>query len=105
MCGAQLDGILSAKGVAIDKVINLAVDDKVLIRRVLGRCVLCACARARPVALLPCFGYSSILQNSRTVLRCVVLVLVLSTPRLRFCGEGRKAGNALGGQVVSPVTP
>lgn len=33
----QLDGILSAKGVAIDKVINLVVDDTTLIRRVLGR--------------------------------------------------------------------
>ncbi|CAM9953980.1 unnamed protein product [Ectocarpus fasciculatus] len=32
----KLDNILSTKGVAIDKVINLAVDDKVLIRRVLG---------------------------------------------------------------------
>lgn len=43
----QLDSILSGKGVAIDKVINLKVDDKVLIRRVLGRWV-CWCSRAFP---------------------------------------------------------
>lgn len=33
----QLDKILSTKGVAIGKVINLDIDDKVLVRRVLGR--------------------------------------------------------------------
>lgn len=33
----KLDEILATKGVAIDKVINLQIDDKMLIRRVLGR--------------------------------------------------------------------
>ncbi|CAN0148609.1 unnamed protein product [Ectocarpus sp. 8 AP-2014] len=42
----KLDNILSTKGVAIDKVINLAVDDKVLIRRVLGRWVHAASGRS-----------------------------------------------------------
>ncbi|CAM9892226.1 unnamed protein product [Ascophyllum nodosum] len=33
----KLDEILEKKGVEIDKVINLAIDDKLLVRRVLGR--------------------------------------------------------------------
>ncbi|CAM9921893.1 unnamed protein product [Scytosiphon promiscuus] len=42
----KLDKILSTKGVAIDKVINLDVDDKVLVRRVLGRVVHAASGRS-----------------------------------------------------------
>lgn len=34
----QLDALLSSKGVSIDKVINLKIDDTLLVRRVLGRC-------------------------------------------------------------------
>lgn len=33
----QLDEILAKKGLHIDKVINLKIDDKLLVRRVLGR--------------------------------------------------------------------
>lgn len=35
----QLDEILAKKGLQIDKVINLKIDDKLLVRRVLGRYV------------------------------------------------------------------
>lgn len=36
---AQLDELLASKGVAIDKVINLEIDDDLLVKRIVGRWV------------------------------------------------------------------
>eukprot|EP01031_Cornospumella_fuschlensis_P029866 gene29866-36059_t len=48
-----LDGLLSKQGVAIDKVINLHIDDELLIRRVTGRLVHPASGRAYNIFFNP----------------------------------------------------